>query len=527
MSPSGGRSSNAHRERRLAGACSLLIGMVLLALIVVRGQQAAREGNQELRNDAYWVLVSPLAFSVFGLSLLRRSAPRPVDAQQRSGQVPPALQRSLGTALEQAERGQRQVVTASVTLERQLESARQQLSAAQAQVVVREEELRRAAAQAEARITDLEDQLERMRQARQRAEADLQSLLDRSDAAAPAGLEEAMLLRQRLDGLTQDLEQALQAAQRDQATALAAQQAALAPLQQRLQRSSAEAERLQQQATTAISRLQERVDGMGSRLAQLEAEREQLQSSLENLRREDSAGAALAAVQATRGDLDQLRDQGALLQQQLQQQLELLAQHQGEQLRVARQQLVAALEQLEQTRGTQLQAQQAAGQKLVELDQQIQEAQQAGQRGSQALRQALGRLDQARQHLDQGLGSTRDQLEQAAGELRAQVDRASADAASALRLSREAYEQLERVHWQAGPPGEHGLSGQDPLLRGYREACEEIGVVPGSDWTVIRAAWRRNLKQWHPDQGGDARRWMRRNAAYQLLSAWYDFNGDS
>jgi len=50
-------------------------------------------------------------------------------------------------------------------------------------------------------------------------------------------------------------------------------------------------------------------------------------------------------------------------------------------------------------------------------------------------------------------------------------------------------------------------------------------VLPGSDWIVVRATWRRNLKQWHPDQGGDAQRWMRRNAAYQLLTAWYDFNG--
>ena len=52
-------------------------------------------------------------------------------------------------------------------------------------------------------------------------------------------------------------------------------------------------------------------------------------------------------------------------------------------------------------------------------------------------------------------------------------------------------------------------------------------MVPGSDWAVVRATWRHKLKQWHPDQGGDPQRWMRRNAAYQLLTAWYDFNGAS
>ena len=47
-------------------------------------------------------------------------------------------------------------------------------------------------------------------------------------------------------------------------------------------------------------------------------------------------------------------------------------------------------------------------------------------------------------------------------------------------------------------------------------------MEPGSDWALVRSAWRRSLPRWHPDQGGDAQRWMRRNAAYQLLTAWYD-----
>ena len=42
--------------------------------------------------------------------------------------------------------------------------------------------------------------------------------------------------------------------------------------------------------------------------------------------------------------------------------------------------------------------------------------------------------------------------------------------------------------------------------------------------TPTTATWRRNVVDWHPDQGGDSRLWLRRNAAYQLLVAWYEFN---
>ena len=51
----------------MVGLFSLGLGVVLFLLILMRGQQAAREGNQEFSNDTYWVLVSPLVFSAFGV----------------------------------------------------------------------------------------------------------------------------------------------------------------------------------------------------------------------------------------------------------------------------------------------------------------------------------------------------------------------------------------------------------------------------------------------------------------------------
>ena len=59
----------------------------------------------------------------------------------------------------------------------------------------------------------------------------------------------------------------------------------------------------------------------------------------------------------------------------------------------------------------------------------------------------------------------------------------------------------------------------------YRRACAELGVEPGSDWALVRSAWRRNLPKWHPDKGGDRNTWSRKLAAYTLLEAWQQFEG--
>jgi hypothetical protein len=57
-----------------------------------------------------------------------------------------------------------------------------------------------------------------------------------------------------------------------------------------------------------------------------------------------------------------------------------------------------------------------------------------------------------------------------------------------------------------------------PLREEYRHACAALGVAPGSSWAVIRAAWRRQLPQWHPDHGGDLELWHQRQSAYRLLA---------
>ena len=60
MASSGGKPRSSLSERQMVGLFSLGLGLVLFLLILMRGQQAAREGNQEISNDTYWVLVSPL-----------------------------------------------------------------------------------------------------------------------------------------------------------------------------------------------------------------------------------------------------------------------------------------------------------------------------------------------------------------------------------------------------------------------------------------------------------------------------------
>ena len=312
MASSGGKTRSSLSERQMVGLFSLGLGVVLFLLILMRGQQAAREGNQEISNDTYWVLVSPLVFSAFGVVLLRS---------------PKAGVGARGRALEQS---QRTTQSAQAALSRVDEGASQQLAQA-------------------------------------RAEA----------AAALAALES-------LQG---------------------------------------EQDRTAAQAGAKIRALQAELSAAQQARVQLEA----------NLRRDlvtqtaDTSG-ALAAVQLVEA-------------QQAQRQVEKLAGTLGAQMDTARQQLAAAV---------------------------------------QASKQAQEVVDR----LEQG---------------------APAFVAAAPTTA----------------------TGSDAFLSCYREACEELGVLPGSGWQDVSATWRRKVMDWHPDQGGDSRLWVRRNAAYQLLVAWYEFNGAS
>lgn len=135
------------------------------------------------------------------------------------------------------------------------------------------------------------------------------------------------------------------------------------------------------------------------------------------------------------------------------------------------------------------------------------------------------KLAPRRRQLDGLIASQEQQLAQ----LRSEASQAQA-ALDRLRGDQQAQQVVDRL--EQGAPAfvaaaPTAATGSDAFLSCYREACEELGVLPGSGWQEVRATWRRKVMDWHPDQGGDSRLWVRRNAAYQLLVAWYEFNGAS
>lgn len=315
MASSGGKPRSSLSERQMVGLFSLGLGVVLFVVILMRGQQAAREGNQEFSNDTYWVLVSPLVFSAFGVVLLRS---------------PKAGAGARGRALEQSQR-----TTHSA-------QARAEAAAALAALESLQGEQDRTAAEAGAKIRALQAELSAAQQAHVQLEANLR---------------------------------------RDLVTQIA-----------------------------------------------------------------DTSG-ALAAIQLVEGQLDAFvggfNDQLAAVRRQLD----------G---------LIAAQEQ-----------------QLA-------------------------------------------QLRREAGQAQAALDRLRGD-----QQAQEVVDCLEQGAPAFVAAAPTAATGSDAFLSCYREACEELGVIPGSGWQEVRATWHRKVIDWHPDQGGDSRLWVRRNAAYQLLVAWYEFNGAS
>mgnify|MGYP006280775679 CR=1 FL=1 len=81
-----GKPNRAPTERRIVGMTSLVIGLVLFVLIMLRGQQASQQGNTELRDDVYVMLISPLVFAGFGVFLLRH--PDPASGNRRRTAMP-------------------------------------------------------------------------------------------------------------------------------------------------------------------------------------------------------------------------------------------------------------------------------------------------------------------------------------------------------------------------------------------------------------------------------------------------------
>lgn len=600
-------------ERRMVGLFSLTIGAVLLVLILLRGQQAAREGNQELRNDTYWVLVSPLVFAGFGMYLLRHpgrsaSGRRPSPAAFPAPlSPPPQLQRSIQTARREAEQSQQDLASAGAVLDRSLMQAQQDLASAEARAAqserdrerasdqsrarmaaleeelarirqqhsssqqellsataasdqrlhearqaidnaeraakASEQQLRQSAAAAQERIAGLEAQLEGMRQSRNRAETDLQELLHNRATVSNTSLDQATALRQRLEQLTGDLEQRLVQAHGDQSRVLTAQQAELERLQHQLLSATAAAATAREQAAAATSALEGRLNGLDSQLHSLALERDALRQALLELGRNgpEASARALAAAEAARAELRDLLGQLSSQQSDLQQGLAQFLLHEQNQLAQARSQIQTSLEQLEQAHAREAEASATAGNRLQQLDQEIQQAQQAGQRSSDDMAAAISGLTQARTELEEGLQSGRQTLAALAEQVDAQLVQARDRTDRALQMSQDAQARVEgflqtadrqtasqqAASQQTAAQQNVASAGPDPVQASYAEACAEIGVLPGSDWIVVRATWRRNLKHWHPDQGGDAQRWNRRHAAYQLLSAWYDFHGAS
>jgi predicted nucleic acid-binding Zn-ribbon protein len=431
--------SNRSRRNDLRGLgfVSLGIGVALFLLIGLRALQAHREGDQQLRNDSLWVLVSPLVFGSFGLRLLT-AAPASGGARRSRAELEPARR-----ALKQAE-----ALAAAVTdsqqgpaheqLQSQLAELRGELAASRDEAAALERRLQEALRASEARAAALEEQLTGLQQQRDSLAA---ALVDARETS-PAGVVEP-----------------------DVSAVASTLQTQLKQLEQRCAQLRGEQQTLAQQHQEALlcAKKQWHVQ-----LEELEAEWRHQWQTLDQALHQAVAGAR--------------------------------AEHQ-----LAQEQRLSRNAQLEH--------------QLVCLTNELQQAQRSQAALQHQLAGTLSTGELQREQLRQRSTAVAGQVEQASTSLRQQVQQLEGERQQ-LRRSAEELELLIR-RLERSPAATDGSA---PAFDGcYEDACGELGVLPGSPWTAVRATWRQGLLRWHPDQGGDPAAWPRRQAAYQLLEAWYAF----
>ena len=246
MASSGGKPRSSLSERQMVGLFSLGLGLVLFLLILMRGQQAAREGNQEISNDTYWVLVSPLVFSAFGVVLLRS---------------PKAGAGARGRALVQSQRTTQSAQAALARVDegasQQLAQARAEAAAAPAALEMLQGEQDRTAAQAGAIIRALQAELSAAQQAHVQLEANLRRDLVTQAADTSGALAAVQLVEGQLDAFAGGFTDQLAAVRRQLDGLIASQEQQLAQLRSEASQAQAALDRLRgdQQAQQVVDRL--------------------------------------------------------------------------------------------------------------------------------------------------------------------------------------------------------------------------------------------------------------------------------
>jgi hypothetical protein len=262
MASSGGKPRSSLSERQMVGLFSLGLGVVLFVVILMRGQQAAREGDQEFSNDTYWVLVSPLVFSAFGVVLLR--SPRAGAGSRGRASVQPVVMRpQVSRALEQS---QRTTQSAQAALARVDEGASQQLAQARAEAAAAlaaleslQGEQDRTAAQAGAKIRALQAELSAAQQAHVQLEANLRRDLVTQTADTSGALAAVQLVEGQLDAFAGGFNDQLAAARRQLDGLIASQEQQLAQLRSEASQAQAALDRLRGDQEAQLARLRSEV----------------------------------------------------------------------------------------------------------------------------------------------------------------------------------------------------------------------------------------------------------------------------